>query len=50
MAEKIYQELCDMDFMDYTEDRESDIDFINQVINLYGVTDGREILKAYFEQ
>ena len=49
MAEQLYYELCDMDINDYSENYQSDIAFINQVITLYGLENARQILNAYFD-
>ena len=47
-AINLYNELCDLDFMDYNDSYDSDISFIKSVIECYGVKDARQILKEYF--
>lgn len=49
MATIIYDELCDLDFMDYEEHKESDLDFIQALIDEIGTTAARNYLLAYFE-
>ena len=49
MATAIYNELCDLDFMDYSEHRAADIDFIQALIDDIGEDETRAFLKAYFE-
>ena len=46
MAEKLYYEFIDMDFMDYAEDYESDIAFINTLLCEIGEADTRKVLEA----
>lgn len=48
MAQKIYNELCDLDFMDYTESIESDLDFIQALIDEIGAVNARAYLLDYF--
>lgn len=49
MATAIYNELCDLDFMDYSEHRAADIDFIQALIDEIGADETRQYLMAYFE-
>jgi len=52
MAQKaiaLYNEFCDLDFMDYTETQESDISFITALLETLGETDTRAFLTAYFD-
>lgn len=49
MANAIYNELCDLDFMDYEEHKESDLDFIQALIDEMGAAAARNYLLAYFE-
>ena len=49
MANELYNEFLDMDAGDYAETKENDLNFINSLIELYGVNNARDILKAYFE-
>ena len=48
-ATQLYYEFCDMDLNDYAETYKNDIAFIQTLIDCYGVTDARQILKNYFE-
>lgn len=48
-ALKLYYEFIDLDFMDYNDTINQDIKLIQSIIDLYGVTDARIILKNYFE-
>lgn len=48
-ATKLYYELIDLDFMDYADTLQNDLDFIKTFIDLYGYNDAKQILKAYFE-
>ena len=49
MAQKLYFEFIDLDFLDYSESYENDLQFIQTIIDAYGVQDARQILKSYFE-
>ena len=48
-ALKLYCEFIDLDFMDYSDTINQDIKLIQSIIDLYGLTDARQILKSYFE-
>lgn len=48
-ATQLYYEFIDLDFIDYQDTKETDIAFIQALIDCYGVTDARQILKNYFE-
>ena len=48
-ATQLYYEFIDLDYMDYQDTKDSDILFIKSLIDCYGVTDARQILKNYFE-
>lgn len=48
-AIKIYHEFCDMDFRDYEETAADDLQTIKAIIETYGATEARQILKNYFE-
>lgn len=48
-ATQLYYEFIDLDFIDYQDTKDSDILFIQSLIDCYGVTDARQILKNYFE-
>lgn len=48
-ATQLYYEFIDLDFIDYQDTKENDITFIQALIDCYGVTDARQILKNYFE-
>lgn len=48
-ATQLYYEFIDLDLMDYQDTKDSDILFIQSLIDCYGVTDTRQILKNYFE-
>lgn len=50
MAERLYYEFIDMDFMDYEEQYESDIAFINGLIDALGDTGARDFLREYTSQ
>lgn len=47
-AISLYEEFCDMDYMDYIDTKEKDILFINELLKEYGLQETREILKAMF--
>ena len=47
-AYKLYNEFCDLDFWDYIDTFESDIIFVQTIINEYGPDEARQILKSYF--
>ena len=49
MAYKIYNMFADMDANDYAETKESDIDFIQALIDEIGVKATVDYLKQYFE-
>ena len=49
MAELIYEELKDMDYLDYYDTYESDIQFIRTLIEEVGEAGAREYLRQYFE-
>lgn len=44
MPEKIYNIMLDLDFMDYTETRESDLDYIAELLKDYTIDEVLEIL------
>ena len=46
-AIELYKEFCDMDFCDYSDTLQSDLLFISELINSYGIQDARKILKSY---
>ena len=48
-AIKIYRDLIDLDFMDYAETAGEDLQTIKAIIDTYGPTEAKQILKAYFE-
>lgn len=50
MATKLYNELKDMDFSDYEESTEEDLDFINELIEEKGYSTAKEILMEMVEQ
>ena len=45
MAEELYFEMVDMDFMDYAEDYERDIAFIGALVEAIGKDDARAVLR-----
>lgn len=49
MAELIYEELKDLDYLDYMDTYESDIQFIRTLIEEVGEAGAREFLAQYFE-
>ena len=49
IAYKIYCELMDLGYNDYSETLQSDLEFIQSFIDSYGVQETRKILKQYFE-
>jgi len=49
MAIELYKEFIDLDFNDYNETLSDDINFIQSLIDCYGIQDARQILKYYFE-
>ena len=49
IAYKIYCELMDLDYLDYAETLQSDLEYIQDLINKHGVKAAREILKQSFE-
>ena len=48
-ALKIYEELKDMDYLDYLDTYENDLQFIHTLITEIGEKAAREFLKQYFE-
>ncbi|MBO4541646.1 MAG: hypothetical protein J5725_00540 [Bacteroidales bacterium] len=48
-ALQIYEELKDMDYLDYMESYESDIQFIGVLVQELGASAAREYLQQYFE-
>lgn len=46
IAKALYEEFCDMDYMDYMETKEQDILLINELLKEYGYKETREILEA----
>lgn len=49
MAIELYQELKDLDFLDYSDTIENDLVFIQTFIDLYGYQDAKRILLNYFD-
>jgi hypothetical protein len=47
-AMEIYNDFCDMDYMDYSEQFEQDIQFINTLLQELGEADTRKFLTQYF--
>ena len=45
-AIKLYEQFKDMDFSDYEDTKEEDINFIYQLIDLYGVRNAARILAS----
>ena len=48
-AMQIYEELKDMDYLDYMDTYESDLQFIKTLIDEIGAKAAREFLAQYFE-
>ena len=47
MAERLYWEFVDMDYMDYEDSYESDIQFINTLLEVLGESGARDFLREY---
>ncbi len=49
MALKLYNELIDLDFMDYEETKENDLEVIQDCINCFGYEIAKELLTGFFD-
>ena len=49
MAEKLYFEMVDMDYMDYEDTYERDIQFIEALVEAVGIDTARAVLREMVE-